>query len=101
MPLIPQAGEEQLPPGLAEILGGMGAPQGAPAEQGGSTDEKFKQALELLQQVLQEEPDDQDSQILATVVQNLYKILASRQQEQDKLMGGNPGQMRALRRAAP
>lgn len=81
------------------------APDGSPLPYGpeedmGSPDDRFREAIELLQSVLVEEPDDADSAALAAVVQNLYKILAAREAERDKMMGMQPGQARLMRRGA-
>lgn len=58
----------------------------------------LRQAIEHAQQALQMEPDDKDSQDLSGVLQKLYAILAARQSEQDKMLGG--GNLRAIRRGA-
>ena len=85
----------------------FGPPQGAPPqmeEQGGGepgvpgiTDPRFKEAISILESVLQGEPDEADSAALAGTIKDLYKLLADRQKEQDEMMGGKISP-RALRR---
>lgn len=93
--------QQQGPPPelLAALMGGAGAGQAAPPdqEQQMSSVDHLRAAIEHAQAALVGEPDDADSQALAKAVQGLYQILASRQKEQDSLVGGN---QRALRRAA-
>lgn len=86
MPMIPQAPGAMPPEQMGDDMG--------------STDDRFREAIELLQSVLVEEPDDADSAALAAVVQNLYKILATREAERDKMMGMQPAQARLMRRGA-
>lgn len=90
MPMIPQA---ELPPELAALMGGE------PAEQELSPADHLRAAIEHAQAALVDEPDDADSQALAKVVQALYQILSSRQDAEAQAMGGNPKQMRAMRRS--
>ena len=58
--------------------------------------EHLKQAIEHAQAALVSEPNDQDSQALAQIVKELYAIIAGRQKEDQKAMGGA---MPALQRA--
>ena len=48
----------------------------------------LRSAIQNLEQALQLEPDDADSQKLASNIQGLYAILAARQKEQDDMLGG-------------
>ncbi|MBI3936398.1 MAG: hypothetical protein HY323_05430 [Betaproteobacteria bacterium] len=77
--------------------------QGDELEQGAelSPVEHLRAAIEHAQAALISEPDDQDSQMLAKIVQGLYQILAGRQAADDRAGGGSPDQLRALRRAYP
>lgn len=98
-PEIPIPGEPAADP-LAGLLGGEGAPAGPPATPGapGIDDPRFREALQILEQVLQAEPDDQDSAALAKLVAELYKLVAARQAATDKTLG-NSDLLRALRRS--
>ena len=88
----------QMSPGMEGASPGMGGSMmGAPQEPDLDPLEHLRMALTHAQAALVAEPDDVDSQALAKVVQGLYAILASRQKEQEGLMGG--GNMRALSRA--
>ena len=64
----------------------------------GIDDPRFRQALQLLEEVLRAEPDDQDSAELGKIVTGLYKLLADRQKLDDKMLG-SPDLMRTLRRS--
>ena len=58
--------------------------------------EHLKQAIQHAQAALVSEPNDADSQSLADIVKQLYAIIAGRQKEDEKALGGA---MPALRRA--
>lgn len=59
----------------------------------------LRAAIEHAQGALTGEPDDADSASLAKVVQQLYAILAQRQDAEMKAGGGDPKQLRQLSRA--
>lgn len=86
-----------------EIQQMMSQAQGAPAQGGDQQDnasaaDHLRAAIEHAQAALQMEPDDQDSQALASAIQALYRIVAARQKEQMDLMSGK-ATPRALSRA--
>lgn len=95
-----------MPPELAAMLqggGGAPAPDAAPAGGGGSNpgvvdDPRFRQAIQLIEAVARDEPDDQDSALLTEIVAKLYKLAGDRQKEQDDMLQGKASP-RALRRA--
>lgn len=60
----------------------------------------LRSAIEHSQAALLAEPDDADSRELAKLVQGLYAIVAARQEDSDRAQGGDPKQMRLLRRAS-
>lgn len=87
-----------MPPELLEML--QGGPAQAPA--GGSSpgvidDPRFRQAIQLIEAVARDEPDDQDSALLSEIVAKLYKLAGDRQKEQDDMLQGK-ATPRALRR---
>lgn len=89
--------EVPLPPELMQLLGG-----GAPEEEAApdlSPADHLRAAIEHAQAALVDEPDDADSQQLAAVVKSLYSILSGRQDAEDRAAGGDPKQMRVLRRS--
>jgi hypothetical protein len=89
--------EPGVPPELMQMLGGAppeeeAAPELSPADH-------LRAAIEHAQAALVDEPDDADSQQLAAVVKSLYAILSGRQDAEDRASGGDPKQMRVLRRS--
>lgn len=95
---------EQVPPEvLAALGGGMGDPNGAPAEPaagggpGQAEDQPdLKSAIDMLRKVSQAETDDADTAILDKVIAELQKLLAANQDAELQAMGANPKQMRTL-----
>lgn len=93
---------EQVPPEvMAALGGGMGGPNGAPAEGGGMADSggldpDEKAVIQALEEITSKEPDDAKSAELAAIIAKLYKLLADEQDTQMKAMGAEPKQMRAL-----
>jgi hypothetical protein len=86
-----------------ELMGALGAPPEAvaeePPEEELSPVEHLRAAIEHAQAALTDEPDDADSAQLAKIVQGLYSILSQRQDSEDRAAGGDPKQLRMLRRS--
>lgn len=88
---------------LQDLLGG-GAPGGAPApaapgpgeesgpgEGGGDSVSLLGQALDLIRQAIDVEPDEEDKLTLEQCTTLLQKVKASNQKLQDTAMGAGPG----------
>jgi hypothetical protein len=95
MSVMPE--EPGVPPELMQMLGGGAAPEEEAAPELSPADH-LRAAIEHAQAALVDEPDDADSQQLAAVVKSLYAILSGRQDAEDRASGGDPKQMRVLRR---
>lgn len=66
-------------------------------QQAQSPADLLRQGIQKIEQALQAEPDDADSQRLAQAIQTLYAVLAARQKEEDDMLQGKLSP-RALRR---
>lgn len=66
-------------------------------QQAQSPADLLREGIRKIEQALQAEPDDADSQRLATAIQTLYAVLAARQKEEDDMLQGKLSP-RALRR---
>lgn len=60
------------------------APQGAP----GIDAPEYPEIIQLLEQILQGEPDPQDSAELSKLIAGLYKLAANRVKESDDALAG-------------
>jgi hypothetical protein len=86
---------DEIPP---ELMGALQSEEPEEEEELSPVDH-LRQAIEHAQAALTSEPDDADSAQLAKIVQGLYGILSQRQDMEDRAAGGDPKQLRTLRRA--
>lgn len=78
MPMIP--GSDSLPPELATLGQEAGIP--------GIDAEEYPEIIGLLEKILADEPDPQDSAELGKLIAGLWKLAANRQKETDDALGG-------------
>ena len=93
---------EEMPPELMGALQGGAPEMGAPpveAEEELSSVEHLQAAIEHAEDAMVGEPYEADSAQLAKIVHQLYALLAKQQDDGTKAQGGDPGQVRTLRRA--
>lgn len=86
MPMIP--GMEYGPPG-----GGMGYgdPSGGGSVGAGmSAGQKLRTAIQYAESALQDEPDDESSQMISQAVNIMYRLVAGRQKEREAAEGTTP-----------
>ena len=90
---------------LAELGGGgappgLGAPGAGPPDGGGGGEQPLAQlqdAIALIQDLIQAEPDEVDKLDIVKALQLLQKVAAKDQQDQESALGGS--NMRLLRKA--
>ena len=74
--------------------------ESAPAEEEPGIDELERQAIDTIQKLVDREPDDSKSAVLAKILADLYKAVSDEQDTQMKMMGGDPKQMRQMAKAS-
>lgn len=75
------------------------APGGEPAEGGGDSVALLDEALGLIRQAIEVEPDDEDKLTLEKATTLLQQVKASNQKLTDQAMGAGPG-VKYLRKAS-
>lgn len=94
-----------LPPDIGALLGGGGSPPtpGGAAAGGDNpnadSSDLISQAIDILKQAHDVEPEPDDQATIATCIANLNKVLAKNQQEADNMLQGK-STPRAMRKAS-
>ncbi len=91
------------PPPSIQIGGGdpggdPGAAMGAASDGNAKVVDLLKQALDLIQQASDAEPDDQDTAAIAKIAMAIHQQIAAEAKLQDDVMGAGPG-VKMIRKA--
>lgn len=96
-PMFPE--QQPAPAGLADLLGGAQIPQDAPQDSGPSDPlDLLRNAIQSLQDYIDQEGDDINSEQASKVLAGLYRILSQEQKNSEQAMGLTPAH-KAMRRS--
>jgi hypothetical protein len=85
------------PPGQIPVPGGGAAPDAGAGDQQGAID-KVTQAIQIVKEAIDAEPDHEDKLLLEKVATELQQYLAAQQKLTDQVMGAGTG-AKAVRKA--
>lgn len=100
--MFPPDQQQQAPPDLAALLGGGAGGAQSPQDAQGAPSpsdplDLLKNAIQALQDYVQSEPDDINSEAGSKALAQLYRILATEQKNSEQAMGVTPAH-KAMRR---